>query len=191
MFLVVGLGNPGAKYENTRHNIGFKVVDELARRWGTGFLSKFHSLFGEHTIGTEKCLILKPTTFMNRTGIAVGEIASFYKIPPRQCLVVSDEIDLAPGTLRLRLSGSSGGHNGLKSVIEGLGTQDFPRLRIGVGRSPTLPSDEHVLSQIPKRESAFYEGVIREGADAVEMILREGIPKAMNSVNRKKDQDVT
>jgi PTH1 family peptidyl-tRNA hydrolase len=191
-FLVVGLGNPGAQYENTRHNVGFEIIDQLSARWrAPGAQNKFHAEMvqlpevGGVTSG--KVILMKPLTYMNRSGLAVGEAVSFFKLDPASdLLVVSDDLDLPPGQLRLRLSGGAGGHNGLKSIIQALGTENFPRLRIGIGRSPSLPSDVFVLAKIPKAERPLYDKTRVLGAEAIERCLKEGTAQAMNSVNQKR-----
>lgn len=185
--LVVGLGNPGTKYVGTRHNVGFDVVDELANRWKVTFSKKFQGLFGERLDSGEKVRLLKPQTFMNLSGDCVREAATYYKISPEAILVVADDLDLPAGRLRIRKFGGSGGHNGLKSVIEGLGGESFPRVRIGIGRGST--ASDHVLGKIPKSEWEDHRITVGEAADAVEMILNEGIEKAMNRFNQKKDDD--
>lgn len=188
-FLVVGLGNPGTKYENTRHNIGFQVVDELARRWGCGaFQKKFKALAVEVQRESIKALLLKPQTYMNHSGEAVHEAVSFFKIPVEtHVLVISDDLDLSPGVLRIRLSGGSGGHNGLKSITECLGSESYARLRVGIGRSTTLPADVHVLAAIPHEEREVYRNAVTQAADAVEAVLKDGLQKAMNTFNQRKN----
>jgi PTH1 family peptidyl-tRNA hydrolase len=188
-FLLVGLGNPGTKYENTRHNIGFQVIDELSNRWSAGaFQKKFRALSVESSRDSVKALLLKPQTYMNLSGESVQEAVSFFKIPVEtHLLVISDDIDLPPGALRIRLSGGAGGHNGLKSIAECLGTENYARLRIGVGRSPTLPADVHVLAVIPKEERELYKNTVTQAADAVETILKDGLQKAMNTFNQRKN----
>lgn len=187
-FLLVGLGNPGTKYENTRHNIGFHVIDELSNRWSAGtFQKKFRALTAESTRDSVKALLLKPQTYMNLSGESVQEAVTFFKIPVESnLLIISDDLDLPPGALRIRLSGGAGGHNGLKSVTECLGTENYARLRIGIGRSPTLPADVHVLAVIPKEERELYKNAVTQAADAVETILKDGLQRAMNTFNQRK-----
>ena len=133
-WLIVGLGNPGARYENTRHNVGFWAIDELSRRSDTAVRKiRFHALTADAVVGSQGVLLMKPTTFMNLSGQAVGEAARFFKIPPEHILILSDDVDLPLGKLRIRKSGSAGGHNGLKNIIQHLGTDQFPRLKLGVG----------------------------------------------------------
>ncbi len=190
-FLLVGLGNPGAKYALTRHNIGFMVVDVLAARWGVdSFSSKFHGQLGETNRAGRKVLMLKPQTYMNRSGLSAAEVVTFYKIPTdTSALVIVDEIDLAPGTIRIRKDGGSGGHNGMKSLIESLGGEKFPRLRLGVGRSPVMDAADHVLQKIQKADWPLYEELVARGADAVESILENGLDKAMNIFNTKDSKE--
>lgn len=182
-FLIVGLGNPGPKYRNTRHNIGFNVVDALARRWGLSFIQKYKGEFAQQG-GT---LLLKPQTFMNLSGESVQPAAHFYKVPPASILVITDDIDLPEFTLRLRLKGGSGGHNGLKSINEHLGTDEYPRLRVGVGRSERLAPADHVLTEIAPSQRAEYETIIERAADGVEACLKDGLAKAMNVVNLRSE----
>lgn len=188
-FLVAGLGNPGAKYANTRHNIGFMVVDALAKRWGVDrFSEKFQGLLGEAQIAGRKVLLLKPQTYMNLSGQSVGAAVHFYKIEAdTSCLLVSDDVDIPPAALRIRKEGGPGGHNGLKSVIECLGGEKFPRLRIGIGRSTHAETHAHVLGQIAKSEATLYQEAVDRACDAVETMLRDGIEKAMNLFNQKKE----
>ena len=148
-WIVVGLGNPGEEYRNTRHNAGFLTIDALADQLGVHIdRMKFHALTAEANIGDARVLLLKPMTYMNESGVAVGEAASFYKIPSDHILVISDDISLSPGKLRLRKKGSAGGQKGLKSIIEHLGTEDFPRLRMGVGAKP------HAIPTVSTRTNA-------------------------------------
>ena len=139
-----------------------------------------------------KVLLLKPQIFMNRSGLSVGEAAHFYKIAAEErLLVVGDDLDLDPGVLRLRLSGGSGGHNGLNSIIETLGGEKFPRLRIGIGLSKSTAAESYVLQAIPKREQSLFEEAIKQAADGIELLLQTGVSKAMNSLNKKKSKEVS
>lgn len=185
-YLIVGLGNPGPQYAQTRHNIGFEVVDCLARRWGvTSFAKKFQGKWAEVSRPEGRVYLLKPETYMNRSGISVGEAAKFYKIESAQIIVVSDDLDLPPGMLRLRPSGGPGGHNGLKSLIEAVG-ELYPRLRIGIGRHPFQPAEDYVLSKISSTEQkAIFDEAIQKSAEAVESILKQGVEKTMNTFNQK------
>lgn len=184
--LIVGLGNPGAKYENTRHNIGFIVLDELSRSWQIPLFDtkKFHGLFGEGTIAGQKVRLLKPLTYMNNSGQAIRAVVDWYKLDPEAVLVVYDDMDLAVGRLRIRLSGSAGGQNGMKSAIAHLGTQKFPRLRIGIG-SKSVDAVSHVLGSFAPTEKPVITEVTRLATDAIALSLREGVEKAMNLYNNR------
>lgn len=177
---IVGLGNPGSKYDKTRHNLGFRVVDELASRWKANVDSKKHkSLVGEVEKFSTRLTLIKPQTYMNLSGEAVGEMARFFKWPPENILVLSDDLDIPDGAIRIRPFGGAGGHNGLKSLIEHLGTDKFPRIRIGIGRDPVIPADAYVLATIPGSRADFYKELVTRTADAVVSILEEGLEKAM------------
>lgn len=190
--LIVGLGNPGAKYDRTRHNVGFDVVDALSRSWQIGLSEnrKFQGLFGEG-IGPKatKIRLLKPLTYMNKSGQAIRAVLDWYKLPPESVLVVYDDMDLPVGKLRLRLSGSAGGHNGMKSTIAHLGTQSFPRLRIGIGSAKEVHPDKdtvsHVLGHFSPKEAAVMAEVLNLAVDAIELSLKQGIEKAMSLYNNR------
>ncbi len=188
MKLVFGLGNPGASYERTRHNIGFQVLDILARRHGATFTThKFRSLAARIRVDGETVLLVKPLTYMNASGEAVGPIVRYYKVPLEDVLVVYDDLDLPFGTLRLRAKGGSGGHKGLKSIIQHLGSEDFPRLRVGIGRPPgRMDPADFVLSPFTASEEEVMAVVREEAADAVELWVKEGTQRAMNVVNARK-----
>ena len=187
MKLIVGLGNPGREYRETRHNVGFRVADEIAKRHGLTLAmapSQVPDAFIAKKFGAEPFLIGKPLTFMNRSGDAVAALAHYYDIVPAGLLVVVDEVALPFGRLRARARGSAGGHNGLKSVIERLGTAEFPRLRLGVGRGDTRRDlADHVLSTFEADERSALEELITRAADAAEMFAAEGIEKVMNAYN--------
>ena len=187
MKLVVGLGNPGREYRDTRHNVGFMVADEIARRHGLTFAmapSQVPDAFVAKRYGAIPVLVAKPLTFMNRSGDAVAALARYYDIAAGDLLIVVDEVALPFGRLRARARGSAGGHNGLKSVIERLGTTEFPRLRLGVGRGDARRDlADHVLSKFePDEQSALGEFLTR-AAEAAEMFAAEGIAKVMNTYN--------
>ena len=185
-WLVVGLGNPGDKYEGTRHNAGFLVADELGGRGSFPIQRlKFKALTNTAIIGGQGALVMKPTTYMNLSGEAVGEAARFYKLDPGHVLVISDDVDLPLGKLRIRKAGSAGGHNGLKNIIRHLGTDQFPRLKIGVGGKPHPEYDmaDWVLSQLQGEDRKVIAQAVRRGGDAVECLLSEGVEKAMNKYN--------
>ena len=184
MKLVVGLGNPGREYEDTRHNLGFRVTGELADRHRVAL--KTHARWKARAVKVpdlgEGVLLAQPTTFMNLSGWAVRELAGFHKIAPAELLIVYDDADLPLGRLRLRASGSAGGHNGLKSIIQELGTDEFPRLRIGVGRQGgELKS--HVLGRFSTEEEAQIDEAVKRAADAAEVFVTDGILTAMNRFN--------
>jgi PTH1 family peptidyl-tRNA hydrolase len=187
--LIVGLGNPEPKYDKTRHNIGFEAIDAIARRsqisWNEN--RRFQALYGEGQSTTgNKLRLLKPLTYMNRSGQAIRAATDWYKLPPESVLIVYDDMDLAVGRLRLRLSGSAGGHNGMKSAIAHLGTQDFPRLRIGIGKSGTdKDTVSHVLGKFSPQETQLMLEVLQLVVDAVEVSLKHGVEKAMNLYNSR------
>ena len=185
-WLVVGLGNPGVQYENTRHNVGFMVADELGERGSFPIQRlKFHALTNTAVIGGQGVLVMKPTTYMNLSGEAVGEAARFYKLPADHVLVISDDVDLPVGKLRIRKGGSAGGHNGLKSIIQHLGTDQFPRLKVGVGGKPHPDYDmaDWVLGKLQGEDKKVMDAAVQRAADAVECLLKDGPDKAMNRFN--------
>ena len=185
-WLVVGLGNPGPKYDWTRHNMGFLVIDELAQREKIPVQKlKFKALTNTVVIGDRSALLMKPTTYMNLSGGAVGEAARFYKIPPERILVISDDVALPQGKLRIRRSGSAGGHNGLKDIIAHLGGDGFPRIKVGVGGKPHPDSDmaDWVLGKFTGQDKKVMEEAIKRAADAVEELLKNGVDQAMSKFN--------
>jgi len=192
MILVVGLGNPGKQYSATKHNVGFLVVDELGKRVGIDIKKKkFQSFYGEGFLEGNKILLLKPQTYMNRSGEAVSSASDFYKIPTENIIVVHDEMDISLGRIMIKPGGGSGGNNGVKSITSYLGSKDFVRVRIGIGK-PKTKSDgaNHVLSGFSKSESAMVEDSILTAADAVLEIMNNGLQSAMNKYNIKsKNQD--
>ncbi len=186
MYIIVGLGNPGSKYEGTRHNMGFDVIDRLVEtcrvpEGGT----KFHSLYGMGTIEGQKILLMKPLTYMNLSGTAVSEAVNFYKIDPEsELVVISDDIDLEPGHIRIRKKGSAGGQNGLKDIIQKIGTQNFTRVRVGTGAKPQgWDLADWVLSRFSKDDRAKVDDAICRAADAVAAIVTDGPDAAMNKYN--------
>ncbi|MGD1803870.1 aminoacyl-tRNA hydrolase [Dapis sp. BLCC M126] len=193
--LIVGLGNPEPKYNQTRHNIGFAAVDNLANIWQIPLSEnrKFKAEFGEgRSIKAEKNYLLKPLTYMNRSGQAIRAVVDWYKLPPSSVLIIYDDMDLPIGRLRLRLSGSAGGHNGIKSAIAHLGTQDFPRLRIGIGKPKNVTAESgdpktisHVLGKFSPTENKLMTQVLELVVDAVELSLKQGIEKAMSLYNSR------
>lgn len=185
MFIVVGLGNPGAKYAETRHNIGFMVVDYLSRMLNVSVNKiKHKALIGECRIGMEKVILAKPQTYMNLSGESVLDIVEFYKLPSENLIVVYDDADLDTGVVRIRPKGSSGTHNGMKSIIYLLNTDDFPRVRIGIGKQPDfMDLADYVTSKFSKDEIPLMEDAVKRAAAALEEIVRNGINSAMNKYN--------
>lgn len=182
-WIVAGLGNPGLEYENTRHNAGFLTMEELAKQCGAKLdQMKFKSDCGEAMLGEVRCLLMKPTTYMNLSGDAIAAAANFYKIPPEQVLVIYDDISLPPGKLRLRRKGSAGGHNGIKSIIAQLGTEEFPRIRVGVGAKPNPQYDlaDWVLSKFSEEDMTALQPALEHAADAAVKIVGGDMNTAMN-----------
>lgn len=188
MKLIVGLGNPGAEYAHTRHNMGFDVIDELASRWGISLWKEdMKAQIASYVRDGEKILLVKPLTYMNNSGEAVGAIARYYKVEPEDIFVVCDDLDLPVGKTRIRKKGASGGHNGIKSLIAHLGTEEFNRFRIGVGH----PRDghtvvQHVLGRPYGEEIPEIEAAKMHTADSIEGALKIGVDKAMNQFNPKR-----
>ncbi|MBE0535155.1 MAG: aminoacyl-tRNA hydrolase [Phycisphaerae bacterium] len=190
MRLIVGLGNPGAAYAGTRHNVGFEVVDKLAARFGTDVKrKKFGSLTGEFAAGGGKVVLLKPQEFMNRSGQAVATAVGFYKVPLQDVMVVTDDLALEPGRIRMRPSGSAGGHNGLKDIILRLGSEDFGRLRVGVGGPGGGNTKDYVLSRPARDEREAIESAIAAAVEALSCWLQEGIDAAMSKYNVRKSEN--
>ena len=187
-YLVVGLGNPGSQCEATRHNVGFRAVDALAKEAGVKIdRAKFQALTAQATVGGVRVLLMKPQTYMNLSGVAVKQAADFYKVPPERVLVLFDDIDLDVGRLRIRRNGSAGGHNGIKSIISSLGSQEFPRIKIGVGAKPHPDYDlaDWVLSRFTLAEQKLLDPAIEHAAEAVPVIFTQGIERASSQFNRK------
>ena len=187
-FLVVGLGNPGSKYWNTRHNVGFAALDALADKLHVKVdRVKFQALMGQGELEGHKLILLKPTTYMNLSGQAVQAAARFYKIPPERILVMFDDISLEPGRLRVRKNGSAGGHNGIKSIISCIGSQDFPRVKIGVGAKPHPDYDlaDWVLSTFPYDQREAMDETYRRAAEAAITVITQGPEAAANRFNGK------
>ncbi|NLY21285.1 MAG: aminoacyl-tRNA hydrolase [Tissierellia bacterium] len=190
MYAIFGLGNPGKKYENTRHNIGFNVIDELAKRSGVELNKiKFKSVYQEVFIGGEKVLLVKPQTFMNNSGQAVRELVDFYKLDSDEIVVIYDDIDIDFSALRIKAKGSAGTHNGMKSIINHLQSDAFTRLKIGVGKKDArMDLADFVLSRFSKDEQDDIDIAIKYAADAVEDIVVNGVEHSMNNYNGKKTQ---
>ena len=180
--LVVGLGNPGAEYNQTRHNIGFEVVDFLASEWGLAWQhsKSWHALWAKG----EKAILVKPASYMNRSGEPLAAVAGFYKIDPAEILVVLDDFALELGRLRLRTEGGTGGHNGLESIIVHLGTDAIPRLRIGIGAAPEAGATDYVLGRFFEEEAPIVEKTVARAADAVKCAIDKGVLSAMNLFNK-------
>lgn len=187
MRLIVGLGNPGAQYENTRHNVGFMVVDKLAGEFGISVnKNKFDVRYGRGDIENQAVMLAKPMAFMNRSGGPVQQLAAYFKIDSRDLIVIHDDIDLAFGRLKIKEKGGHGGHRGLKSIIQAVGEDTFVRLRIGVGRSETGSSvSDHVLGPFHDDESTLLDGILNRARNAVVTILTEGPKVGMNRFNEK------
>ncbi len=185
-YLIVGLGNPGEKYATTRHNAGFLALDYIAEKYGTDIRHlKFKSLYTDTSISAHRVLFMKPQTFMNNSGEAVSAAADFYKIPPERIIVIVDDIYQAPGRMRIRKNGSAGGHNGLKSIIEHLGSDNFPRIKIGVGEKPNPEYElaDWVLGKIPKNAEKPLLKIFEATCDALPMLLDGRIDDAMGRFN--------
>ena len=191
-YIIAGLGNPGRKYDGSRHNVGFDVIDELVDRFRISGPVRFgKSMTGKGVIGGRKVILMKPLTYMNLSGEAVQEIVSYYKVDPADHLIViSDDIDLPVGHLRIRKKGSAGGHNGLKNIIQHLGMSEFTRIRVGVGGKPDPGADlaNHVLGHFTGEDKAVIEEACRKAAEAVECILEQGPDRAMNLYNTAKQK---
>jgi PTH1 family peptidyl-tRNA hydrolase len=187
MFLVVGLGNPGRQYQGNRHNVGFRIVDQLAARAGISSpREKYGAELFEIALGSERVLLCKPMEFMNVSGQAVQKVAGFHKIPAARTIVVHDELDVPFGRLKLAAGGGPGGHNGVRSIIADLGTPDFPRVRVGIDRPPPQwKGADYVLANFTGAEQNQLDEVIDLAADAVEDIVKRGLPAAMNKFNQK------
>ena len=192
MYIIVGLGNPTRQYEGTKHNVGFDTIDYLIDEYqipssGTGH----KALFGKGMIAGQKVIVAKPMTYMNLSGESVRELVNYYKVDPEsELIVVYDDISLAPGQIRIRKKGSAGGHNGIKNIIANLGTDHFMRVKVGVGAKPKgWDLADHVLGRFSADDRKLVDEGINDAAEAVEMILSEGVDAAMNKYNRKKPKN--
>ena len=190
MYVIAGLGNPGKEYEKTRHNMGFLVLDILSDENGIPVnRAKHNAMTGKGTIEGKQVLLVKPTTYMNDSGRSLGEIVRYYDVAPEELIVIYDDMDMEPGTIRIRKKGSAGSHNGMKSIISHLGDGEFPRVRVGIGRPSFDDWKDYVLSRYPKDdEERIMEGV-EKAAEAVTSILRNGIDRAMNEFNRRGEKE--
>ncbi len=189
MFLIAGLGNPGRQYEGTRHNVGFDVIDTLVQKYNIPQSGvKFNAMYGKGTIEGRKIILMKPLSYMNLSGGPVQEMAAYFKIEKEtNLIVIHDDIDLKPGQLRIRKQGSAGGHNGMKDIINRLGSEQFLRIRIGVGARPEGQDlADYVLSRFAMEDRTKVDEAIRDAADAVVLTITEGVDAAMNTYNRKK-----
>ncbi|MCM8709572.1 aminoacyl-tRNA hydrolase [Clostridium sp. SYSU_GA19001] len=183
MYLIVGLGNPGDEYRHTRHNVGFDIIDLMAKKYNIRLNRiKFKGTYGDGIIGGEKVILLKPSTYMNLSGESVIEAASFYKIPKENIIVIYDDVSLPVGRMRLRPEGSAGGHNGIKNIILHLSSDIFPRIKVGVGQ-PEKDLVSYVLGRFPKEEWETLQKVFPAACDAAEVIIQKGIKEAMNRFN--------
>ena len=186
MRMIVGLGNPGRGYAHTRHNVGFDILDIFAKRRGVKIGSRqSRALVGSFNLCGEDILLVKPQTFMNDSGQAVGDLARKHRLSPDDVLVIYDDLDLPLGKIRIRMRGSSGGHKGMKSIIAHVHSDDFPRMRIGIGRSGE--AIDHVLSRFNRKDRLIMDVTLQQAADALDMILEEGIEPAMNKYNKAEE----
>lgn len=185
MYIIAGLGNPESKYDKTRHNIGFRLIDELAVRNGITFSDRKHNgLVGKGIISGEKVILLKPLTYMNLSGECVGPAADYYKVEPENVIILFDDISLDVGRIRIRKKGSAGGHNGIKSIIAHLGSENFPRLKFGVGHKPKeMDLADYVLGRFSSQDEATVSEGIKRACEAVECMIGEGCDAAMNKYN--------
>lgn len=188
-WLIVGLGNPGREYANTRHNCGFRALDILAQKLGCKVdKGKFQGLYGQCSYQGRKLLLLKPQTYMNLSGRSVLQLSAYFHVPPQRIIVIFDDISLEPGRLRIRADGSAGGHNGIKSIIQEIGSQDFPRVKIGVGAKPNAEYDlaDWVLSGFSASDEKALGPALERAADAALCIIEKGVPEASNRFNGNK-----
>lgn len=185
MYIIVGLGNPGDKYEKTRHNVGFNVIDLLAKEYSIDVSKiKHKALIGEGRVGTEKVILVKPMTYMNLSGESVADICNYYNIDLENLIVIYDDIDLDVGKIRIRKKGSGGTHNGMRSILKCLGTNEFPRVRVGVSKPrPGQDLADFVLSRFRKEESSDIQDGLEKAAKSVDCIIRENIDLSMNKYN--------
>ena len=190
MYIIVGLGNPGKQYENTRHNMGFLAVDLLAEKYNIDVNKiKFKALVGEGRIAGQKVLLVKPQTYMNLSGEAVRQAMDFYKIDPEELIVIYDDIDIPTGTFRIRKKGSPGTHNGMRNIFQHIQTNDFPRIRVGIGSGKKDNLAGYVTGGISKSEQEILADVLKSSADAAACIIEKGIDKAMNEYNVRPNQE--
>ncbi|OGW27835.1 MAG: aminoacyl-tRNA hydrolase [Nitrospirae bacterium GWC2_42_7] len=184
MWLIVGLGNPGSRYARTRHNIGFLVLEELASTNKLEFRDRTEFRICKGSIENKDVILLEPLSFMNRSGTPVNKIAAKNGISPDNIIVIHDDLDMETGKLKIRKKGSSGGHRGVESIMQNLGSGDFVRIKIGIGRSEFIPTEEYVLSKFRKEENPLIKDAINKAVESVHSIITEGVEKAMNRYNR-------
>lgn len=185
MYIIAGLGNPGREYTSTRHNSGYMAIEYLAEKLNVKLNKlKFNSVYGETSINGEKVMLVKPVTYMNRSGLAIGEIVKFYKIPTEALIVIYDDIDIPLGTLRIRPNGSAGTHNGMRSIISSIGSE-FPRIRIGIGRNEEMDLADYVLQKFSPSEKDIVAPIIEKAAEAAIEIIENSIESAMQKYNIK------
>jgi len=183
LWLIAGLGNPGSRYEKTRHNAGFLVLEELIERLQLEFKEKEDFKISKGSLGDEKIVLLEPLTFMNRSGVAVRKIMQKSNISPERLIVIHDDLDLECGSLKIRKKGSSGGHKGIESIIQNIGTKEFIRVKIGIGRDPFVPTEKYVLSRFRKDEMQVIKEAIVKAVESVHSIIIDGVERAMNRFN--------
>ena len=183
MWLIAGLGNPGSRYEKTRHNVGFLAVEACIRRQPLDCKEKEDYKICKGSLGDEKIIFLEPLTFMNRSGIAIRRIMQKSNISPEQLIVIHDDLDLETGSLKIRKKGSSGGHKGIESIIQHIGTQEFIRIKIGIGRDPFVPTEKYVLSKFRKEDIQAIREAIEKAVESVYAIINDGVERAMNRFN--------
>jgi PTH1 family peptidyl-tRNA hydrolase len=183
LWLIAGLGNPGSRYEKTRHNVGFLAVEACIRRQPLDCKEKEDYKICKGSLGDEKIIFLEPLTFMNRSGIAIRRIMQKSNISPQQLIVIHDDLDLETGSLKIRKKGSSGGHKGIESIIQHIGTQEFIRIKIGIGRDPFVPTEKYVLSKFRKEDIQAIREAIEKAVESVYAIINDGVERAMNRFN--------
>lgn len=190
MYIIAGLGNPTKEYDKTRHNVGFLAIDALADKYHIDVSEKKHkALCGRGAIEGQKVVLMKPQTFMNLSGESIRAAVDFYKVDPEDIIIIYDDISLEPGQLRIRLKGSAGGHNGIKNIIAHLGTQEFPRIKVGIGaKPPRMDLADYVLSRFSRGEQKLMEDAFQEAAEAAVMMMTDGAERAMNHFNTKKKE---
>jgi PTH1 family peptidyl-tRNA hydrolase len=183
MWIIAGLGNPGRKYSRTRHNVGFLVAEEIASRYKIDLRKKEGYKTGRGSIEGQDVLLMEPLLYMNMSGLAVKPMIKKFNIQPESLIIIHDDLDMQTGKMRIRKTGSSGGHRGVESIIQSVGSKDFIRIKIGIGREQGIPAEEYVLSKFSRQEISLIKETIQKAADAAEVIISEGVDKAMNRFN--------